>query len=185
MEKRSPPSKIQLSATLLKKRNVKDAQTGFECIDSDRERLRKFLPWVDATKIVDDQIWYINECIKDWKDGTRFDFAMFNLEQEYIGSFGIHNIQWQNHCCEFGYWLHGKHEGCGYISAAVQAVEKILFDWGFNRIEIRCDPQNQKSAAVPKRNNYYFEGIFRQETLFRDQYRDTAVYSKLKADLKR
>jgi RimJ/RimL family protein N-acetyltransferase len=184
MEKKSLPSKIELATIFLKKRVISDAYEGFECIDSDRERLRKFLPWVDRTKSVDDQIWYINECNKDWNDGTMFDFSIFNLNKEFVGSIGIHNIQWQNDCCEFGYWLHRKFEGQGYISAAVQALEKVLFDLGFNRIEIRCDPRNQKSAAVPMRNHYCFEGILRQDTRFRDQYRDTAIYSKIRADLK-
>lgn len=185
MEIKHPPSKVELTHIILKKRNTQQAYAGFECVDSDRERLREFLPWVDATKSVEDQIWYINECLKDWDQGTLFDYAIFTKENDYVGSIGAHSIQWANNCCELGYWLHSQYEGKGFISEAVQGLEKILFELGFNRIEIRCDPNNRKSAAVPLRNNYQFEGVLRQEKLFRDKYRDTAVYAKLKADLKR
>lgn len=185
MEKTQPPAKIILANALLKRRSPQDIYSAFECIDSDRERLREFLPWVDFTKSVENQRWYVGECMKDWDNGTLFDFGIFTPADEYIGSIGIHNIKWDNDTCELGYWLHSKHEGKGHISAAISAIEKILFEKGFNRIEIRCDPKNKKSAAVPQRNGFTFEGILRQNTVFRGQYRDTAVYAKIKADLKR
>ncbi|WP_413289534.1 GNAT family N-acetyltransferase [Bdellovibrio sp. HCB337] len=185
MEKTQPPAKMILANHLLKRRSLADVYTAFECIDSDRVRLREFLPWVDATKSVDDQRWYVNECIKDWEAGTLFDYGIFTPDDEYVGSLGIHNIRWEHDTCELGYWLHSKQEGKGCISSGVAAVEKILFEMGFNRIEIRCDPHNKKSGAVPQRNGFTFEGTLRQNMLFRGQYRDTAVYAKIKADLKR
>lgn len=43
----------------LKKHNLELAQQMFEYVDKDRERLRKFLPWVDHTKTVEDEENYI------------------------------------------------------------------------------------------------------------------------------
>lgn len=183
MEQVFPPAKIPLAQAQLQRRNIKDVYSAFECVDSDRERLREFLPWVDASKSVEDQVWYVGECLKDWEAGKLYDYGIF-IGDEFIGAMGVHNIAWDHNCCEIGYWIHHKYEGQGIISSALQALEKILFDLGFNRIEVRCDPKNQKSASVPLRNGYKFEGILRQNMLSKDRYRDTAVYAKIKADLK-
>ena len=184
MEKIFPPSKIPVAKALLKRRNIKDVYSAFECVDSDRVRLREFLPWVDASKSVEDQVWYVGECTKDWEDGKLFDYGIYNAEDEFIGAIGVHNIRWDHNCCEIGYWIHQKYEGQGLISSALQGLEKILFELGFHRIEIRCEPRNKKSASVPLRNGYAFEGILREDRLFQGNYRDTAVYAKLKGDLK-
>lgn len=183
MEKVFPPTKIPLSRASLQRRNHKDVYVAFECIDSDRVRLREFLPWVDWTKSVEDQVWYVGECDKDWDAGKLFDFGIHTAEGEFAGAIGIHNINWDHQRCEIGYWLQQKHEGQGLISSALKALEKILFELGFNRIEIRCDPQNKKSAGVPLRNGYHHEGTLRQDTLFGETFRDTEVYAKIKADL--
>lgn len=185
MEKKTFPHKLENPKLVLKKHALDCAYDMYAEVDRDRERLRRFLPWVDHLKSVDNEIWYINECIKDWDQGRMFDFGMYTSAGEYIGNIGVHTIQWQSDCCELGYWIVSSQEGKGYISSAVQLLETALFDLGFNRIEIRCDPENEKSASVPKRNGYTFEGILRQDTIFQGRYRDTVVYSKIKADLKR
>lgn len=185
MEIAFPPSRIPLAHAQLIRRNMKDVYAAFDCIDSDRERLREFLPWVDSNKSAEDQVWYVGECAKDWDAGKLFDFGIHTVDEEFAGAIGIHNIAWDHHRCELGYWLHQKYEGQGLISSSVQALEKILFDLGFNRIEIRCDPRNTKSAGVPTRNGYRFEGILHQDVMFSGQFRDSAVYAKLSSDLKR
>jgi RimJ/RimL family protein N-acetyltransferase len=185
MEKVFLPSKIPLSQVLLKRRNMKDVYSAFDCVDSDRLRLREFLPWVDASNSVEDQVWYVGECLKDWDAGKFFDYGIFNSDEEFIGAIGVHNIHWDHNRCEIGYWIHQKYEGQGIISEALQTLEKVLFELGFHRIEVRCDPRNKKSAAVPLRNGYTFEGILREDVLSAGSYRDTAVYAKLKTDLKK
>lgn len=166
----------------LKKHTPDRAYLMYEEVDQDRERLRRFLPWVDHLTSVEDELWYINETISEWEEGNLFDYGMYTTEGEYIGNIGVHTIQWKWNCCELGYWIVHRAEGQGYISTAVQMLEEVLFETGFHRIEIRCDPNNAKSAAVPQRCGYTFEGVLRQSLVFKGQYRDTAVYSKLRTD---
>ncbi|MBC7371084.1 MAG: GNAT family N-acetyltransferase [Bdellovibrionaceae bacterium] len=177
---KSLPAEINGPMLVLKKHSVVLAYIMFEEIDKDRERLGQFLPWVEHMKSVDSQIWYINECTKDWSEGTMFDYGMFNLEGDYIGNFGVHSISWADDRCELGYWISPRFEGRGFISTAVKMLEKILFELGFNRIEIRCDPKNLRSGAVPARNGYKFEGVLRGYQFQSGHHRDTAVHAKLR-----
>lgn len=70
---------------------------------------------------------------------------------------------------EIGYWLRTSAWGRGYVSEAVQVLSRFAFEMlGANRVEIRCDPRNTRSAAVPTRLGFV------QEALLRNDVRDGA-----------
>jgi RimJ/RimL family protein N-acetyltransferase len=56
---------------------------------------------------------------------------------------------------ELGYWLRNECTGRGYATEAAAALTRVgLAMPGIERIEIRCDPENGPSAAVPARLGY-------------------------------
>ncbi len=56
---------------------------------------------------------------------------------------------------ELGYWLRNECTGRGYATEAAAALTRVgLAMPGIERIEIRCDPENGPSAAVPVRLGY-------------------------------
>jgi ribosomal-protein-serine acetyltransferase len=114
MEKRSLPSTLENSRVILRKHSADLAYQMFQEINQDRDRLRQFLPWVDAMKSVDDQIWYINECIKDWAEGTMFDYGIFDFEGNYLGNIGVHSLAWEHDRGELGYWISPSFAGKGF-----------------------------------------------------------------------
>jgi len=53
---------------------------------------------------------------------------------------------------EIGYWLRQDATGCGYATEAARAMLSIAVGMeGMRQVEIRCDPRNVPSAAVPAR----------------------------------
>src|SRR4051794_36674200 len=111
------------------------AETMFGYVDSDRARLRAFLPWVDSTRTVEDEYGHIRMTRENWDLHQLLDFGIFRREDElYLGNVGIHSISWQHRRCEIGYWILSRFEGQGYVSEAVHALEKVLFALGFHRI---------------------------------------------------
>jgi RimJ/RimL family protein N-acetyltransferase len=53
---------------------------------------------------------------------------------------------------EIGYWLSRDATGKGYATEAARAMLDLATDLpGIRQVEIRCDPQNVPSAAVPRR----------------------------------
>ena len=181
MEKLSFKKEIKDARVTLKKHSLDLAETMFNYVDQDRERLRQFLPWVDHTKILEDEIGYIKHTHKSWDNHTLFDYGLFDAQAgTYMGNIGVHTISWEHNCCEIGYWILGKFEGQGHMSNALKALEKYVFELGFNRIEIRCSDLNERSANVPKYNGYTFEGELRQNAIELGKYRNTKIFSKLK-----
>lgn len=183
MELKHLPEEIKSERLILRKHELKNASLMFSYIDEDRERLRQFLPWVDFTKAVADTEEFIDSSNNAWEKGEQFGYSIFDQASDtYIGNIGLVKVSWKSDSAEIGYWVLGKFEGKGLISAAVSALEKSCFEVGFNRIEIRCSSLNEKSAGVPKRLGYRLDGILRQDKVENDDYRDTLVFSKLKSE---
>lgn len=183
MDKKPLPERIEGARVILTKHSLENAVRMFAYVDRDRERLRKFLPWVDAVKSVDDEVAYIESTIDKWAAFDYFDFGIFrNADAVYLGNAGVHSIAWGDDRCEIGYWILGDFERQGYISDAVTLLEKACFATGFNRVEIRCSSLNARSANVPRRNGYTLDGMLRQDAVENGGYRDTLVFSKLRSD---
>lgn len=159
------------------------AEAMFARVDQDRNRLRRFLPWVDSTKTIDDEKNYIAMTLQKWDLCELFDYGMYLKDSGlYIGNIGVHSIAWQHYRCEIGYWITGDFEGKGLISEAVQGLVGACFAHGFKRVEIRCAPGNQRSAAVPLRCGFQYEGHLRQNVCESGVMRDTLVFARLAAE---
>jgi RimJ/RimL family protein N-acetyltransferase len=164
----------------LKKHDRLLAQTMYEYVEQDRERLSLFLPWVDYIKGPEDEKKYIESTHEKWTDGTLFDYGVFRTDSDtYMGNIGVHTIRWDHHCAELGYWILGKYEGRGFMSEAVCVLEKHLFEVGFHRIQIRCSDLNDRSEKVPIACGYLFEGTAREDCIEKGKYRNTKTFSKL------
>lgn len=68
------------------------------------------------------------------------------------------------------------------MQEAVSLLEKEFFEQGINRIVIKTDILNVKSANVAQRCGYILEGVLRQESFSKNEqrYRDINVFSKLR-----
>ncbi|MDA8243850.1 MAG: GNAT family protein [Elusimicrobia bacterium] len=174
------PALIATPRLELRKHVPELAETMFRYVDQDRDRLRVFLPWVDTTKSVDDETAYIKMTSAGWEKGTFFDYGLFERKSgTYMGNIGVHNIAWAHDRCELGYWILGEFEGKGFVSEAVEALEKVCFALGFHRVEIRCASCNPRSAGVPRRLGYSLDGTLRENCIELGSYRDTLVFGKL------
>jgi len=183
MDKQFLPEIIHGETVTLKKHQVELADKMYRYVVEDRQRLARFLPWPDFIATVHDEVDFINNCSEEWQKYATFSFGIFrNSDSEYMGNLSAFGINWKNCSCELGYWILGKFEGQGHISSAVRLLEATLFGMGFNRIVIRCDPKNLRSASVPKRLHYVFEGVQREVSFRNDGFHDLSVYSKLKSD---
>ena len=53
----------------------------------------------------------------------------------------------------------------------------MVFKLGYRRCEWKCDSLNQPSRNAAERLGFTFEGIFRQDMVYKGRNRDTAWYS--------
>jgi ribosomal-protein-serine acetyltransferase len=152
----------------------------FAAVDANRDHLRRFMPWVDKTTTVDHTKDFIRKMLTRMADNDGFATGIWEKDR-YIDNIGFHSIRWERRFTEIGYWLAANAQGRGIMTKACTAMTAHAFDaWKLNRVEIRCDPENTRSRAIPERLGFKQEAILRQILIGGDgQLHDSVVYGML------
>ena len=167
----------QIKLTLLENRH---AERIFELINSNREHLKRWLPWVDFTNNVADSKEFIELSRKRYIDNNGFNLAIV-FKKEIVGVIGLHLVVWRNKHTSIGYWLGEGYQGNGIMTRATKALTTYCFEeLGMNRVEIPVVPQNIKSRAIPERLGYKIEGTVRQCEWLDGEFYDHHLYGMLK-----
>ena len=167
----------------LKQLEQTDSFDIFETIDSQREYLGKWLPFVEFTKEISDTEKFVDSIINAPKDRFEFVFAI-RKQNKFIGLIGFKDTDRSNKKTEIGYWLSEKYQKQGIITKSVEKLCDFAFNkQDINRIQIKCAVDNKSSIKVPQRLGFKFEGIEREgELLTGNIFTDLEIYSKLKSD---
>jgi ribosomal-protein-serine acetyltransferase len=151
-------------------------------IDRNREHLRAWLPWVDATRAVEDLKNFIRGALKQFAQNKGFVAGIWH-EDRLAGVIGYDPIDWENRTTEVGYWLGEEQQGKGLVTAACRAlVDHAFGELGLNRVVISCATENEKSCAIPERLGFRREGIERQAEWLYDRFVDHVTYSALASE---
>src|SRR6185369_2179762 len=125
-----------------------------------------WMPWANANETVDDLETYLRTMAARFL--TREDLPLMLWRKHdgmYVGGSGLHRMDWGVPCFEIGYWVRASLEGQGYVTEAVNGITQFAFDvLAAERLEIRCDTRNIRSAAVARRAGYTLEGTLRRDS---------------------
>lgn len=144
--------------------------------------LALWMPWALPTPAVADTEKWCREAAAKWLKREELHFSVYLPDgQTCVGACGMHHIDWRVPLAEIGYWMRTPYVGRGLMTEAVQAVTRLAMETlSIHRVEIRCDEQNRRSAAVAERAGYTLEGVLRSNA--RDaqgNLRNTCIYSRL------
>ena len=164
---------------LLEERHAKELTS---LTDRNREHLRAWLPWVDASRTLDDRKNFIKGALEQFAQNKGFAAGIW-YEGRMAGVIGYDPIDWENRTVEVGYWLGEEHQGRGLVTAACRAlVDHAFGELGLNRVVISCATENKKSCAIPERLGFRQEGIERQAEWLYDHFVDHVTYSALASE---
>ena len=157
---------------------TENLQIIFNIIRENYEEFRPWLEWVDFVKKPEDEMSVLED---DQNSGKAEWFIQF--DNRIVGRIGFVSLSRSNNRGEIGDWLDKRASGYGIMTKAFSLIEKNAFEnWGFNRIQLKIDPENAKSLGVARRMNYKQEGILRQEHFIHNVYKDSILFSKLKSE---
>lgn len=157
---------------------------GIDVHKSIKRSLEDLKPWMAFANKV--------QTVEEVEEGVRESYAKYILRQdlrlhiylketdEFIGSTGLHSIDWKVRVFEIGYWCDSLHTNQGYITESTIALIKLAKDsLKANRIEIRVDTRNKKSRAIPVKLGFTLDGVLKNESLSADgeTLRDMCIYS--------
>jgi len=170
----------------LKQLELSDAPDIFRIIDSQREYLRKWLPFVDYTKEVTDTRLFIISTLDTPEKRSELTFVI-HLDGKFVGLIGFKDTDKANKKTEIGYWLSEAYQKRGIVTQSVKRLMELAFEeLEINRIQIKCATGNIPSKSIPQRLGFTLEGIEHDGELLSDGvFTDLEVYSMLKKDFKK
>ncbi len=173
------PSFALVPGALLRPLRRADADELYTVVDSDRERLRQWLPWLDFVRESRAMTAFIEDSEQAQRAGSATRMAI-EVDGRIAGVAGLESVDVLHRRGMIGYWIDASHEGRGYVSAAVRRLcDYGFFTRGLHRIEIRAAPGNLRSRAIPERLGFQQEGIARQTEWLYDRFVDHVMYAML------
>ena len=150
--------------------------------------LHPWLPWAKESYSMKDEMYFLKKwCIDRYNKKSGYAYLIRDKKtKQFCGVVDIIRIDEDAKVGEIGYWMAKRAQGKGYMTKAVLLLEKTAFKMGFNRMEIKNEPQNQKSVNVAQRAGYHLDGVMRQDRWnpYYKRLADTNIWSKLKNDMK-
>ena len=152
-------------------------------INESQAELSQFLPWVSESLTENEVKHNIKEALANFTNFTG-EFWFNIIEKEtglFIGVIGFIVRDKSVPYFEIGYWLQTSKVGKGYITEAVNLIEKYAFtDNHAQRLEIKMASSNLKSQAVAKRCGFQFEAqLTNARRLPSGELDNTLVYAKM------
>lgn len=166
---------------LLRPLVAEDVADIFRTLDTEREYMREWLPFVDHTHQEEDTAKAMEKMI-----GSPSHQYTIRHQGELIGLIGFKDRDDTNKKIEIGYWLSQYQQGKGIMTRSVKALIAYAFDTlEMNRVQIKVAIGNAKSNRIPQRLGFTAEGVERDgELLVDNKYTDLNIYSLLKREYK-
>jgi RimJ/RimL family protein N-acetyltransferase len=161
-----------------------------EAIDSSLDELRPWMPWaLNEPQTVEQKVQLLRSFRGQFDLAQNFVYGLFTRdESEVVGGSGFHRRVGEG-AFEIGYWIRSSRAGQGLATELTAALTRVGFEvCGVDRIEIHCEPANERSMRIPVKLGYQEEARLRRRlyaapegelrdavifTLFRDEYPGT------------
>ena len=159
-----------------------DAAAFFALTEGNRERLRRWLPWVDDVTSVAHTRAFIAWTKAQAKARHGLHFGIW-WQGRAVGVASFNAFDRMNRMGTIGYWISAHAEGRGLVTRAVSALIQYGFEIeGLHRIEIRVAIRNHASRAIPERLGFRHEGTLHGVENLYGRFMDHAVYGLLRQD---
>lgn len=173
------PDAFETERLIIRAPRAGDGRALNEAVCESLEYLKPWMPWAHHAPSLEESEELVRRGAARWLLREDLWLLLFRKSDGlYVGGSGLHRIDWSVPSFEMGYWVRQSLEGQGYIGEAVAAITGFAFDTlKAERVEIRCDTRNTRSAAVARRAGYTLETTRRHDA--RDtggQLRDTYIF---------
>lgn len=145
--------------------------------------LRPWMPWAQTMPSVEDSELHTRRSRAKFLLREDLHLRLFlHKDGTFVGSSGLHRIDWDVPKFEIGYWVRTSLSGQGFITEAVAAIAAFAMEQlNAQRVEIRCDDRNHRSWRIAERCGFQYEGMLRNDSRAPDgTLCSTRVYSRVR-----
>lgn len=124
----------------------------------------------------------VQDLANEWSKRTCFFIGAFDKKTgEFVAQVYVGPVDWRLPEFQIGYFVDVDHEGKGYVTEAVKATLRIIFDqFHAHRVHLACNETNLRSIRVAERCNMTREGYLRENKRNPDgTYSSSLIYGLL------
>lgn len=176
------PDRLETERLVLRSPRSGDGALIYEAAMESIEALQRWMAWSRPTPTLEQMETWCRKSQAEFQMRKALPLLLFRKDTgEFVGSSGMHNMDWSVPRFEIGYWVRRTAERQGYVTEAVSAMTLFLFGvLSAKRVEIRMDDGNERSWRVPERLGFQLEGVLRNDSRDAEgRTRSTRVYSKI------
>jgi RimJ/RimL family protein N-acetyltransferase len=181
------PYRIETERLVIRCYDPADGPLLKDAVDRSLEHLWPWMDWTPAEP----------EPLEDVVDRLRRFRAAFDADENWImgvfsrdesrvvGGTGLHP-RTGNEALEIGYWIAADAIGQGYATEVTAVLTRVAFEAaGVDRVDIRVNTANDRSAAIPRKLDFTLEGTLRRTVPSRDNApkADAFAFSMLREEL--
>jgi RimJ/RimL family protein N-acetyltransferase len=162
-----PAYRIHTRRLVVRCWNPEDAPLLKAAVDTSLEHLRPWMPWAkNEPTDLQAKINLLRQFRGGFDLGQDFVYGILSRdESQVLGGSGLHTCLGEG-ALEIGYWIHADHINQGLATETAAALTKVAFEInGVDRVEIHCDPENSRSAAVPRKLGFTHEATLRRRVV--------------------
>ncbi len=154
-----------------------DAPALFEIVEANREKLRVWLPWVDATRKLADTEKYIATALRENEKTRAFTCGIW-ANGRLTGIIGHNRIDWANRAGFPAYWLAPGSEGQGIMTQCCRAVIAHAFgELQLARLFVGVATENLRAQKIPEKLGFKRVSTLKKAEWLYDRHVDHYIYS--------
>jgi RimJ/RimL family protein N-acetyltransferase len=135
----------------LRRITLDDVPTLHDAIVFSFAELHPWMPWCTEPVKIEEQREFVERGTKSWESAEAFNSGIFDADGTFLGTISLMDRVGPGGL-EIGYWLRSDATGKGVMTRAAKMLTELGLGLpGIDRIEIHCDADNLRSAAVPRR----------------------------------
>ena len=118
-------------------------------------------------------------------DGTRLEFAVVNLEGDYVGNVNLHSMDKESGTFSVSFYFLEKARKKGYATNAVALIVYYAFyELRLNKLNVCVNEGNVSSATLIQRIGCKREGIWRENVFYDGKYINVELYGMTKEEFR-
>ena len=160
------PKRIEAERLYLRCYEAGDGPMYYQVSQRNRAHLARYEPENVVMAIGSEQYAesVVRELAADWDAGSCYFLGAFDkVTDEFLAQIYIGPVNWNVPEMEIGFFVDKNHEGKGYVTEAVKASLRFIFDHiGAHRVRLECDDTNVRSYRVAERCGMIREGHIRE-----------------------
>jgi RimJ/RimL family protein N-acetyltransferase len=178
------PESFQSERLLIRAPRPGDGMEIHAAIIESLAELRPWMPWANVEQSIEEVEANVRLASADFVARRDLRLHLYLRDgNTFVGSSGLHRIDWEVPRFEIGYWVRTSLAGRGFATEAAARIADFAFDvLAAQRVEVWCDARNERSAAVARRAGFAFEARLERNRIGADGVlADSLCFARLRS----